>query len=114
MKKRQALLWTLRILLFLAFAAAGGAKLAGAGDMARLFDAIGLGQWFRYATGLLELIAALLVLHSRLAPFGAFLMLCILAGALVTHLVVGGSALPALLLLALTAGFLAARRSASA
>jgi hypothetical protein len=29
----------------------GGLKLTGVAAMVALFDAIGIGQWFRYATG---------------------------------------------------------------
>jgi putative oxidoreductase len=44
-------LWSATIALAAMFVMAGGSKLAGAPAMVQLFDAIGLGQWFRYVTG---------------------------------------------------------------
>src|SRR5260370_42044671 len=52
-------LWTLSSLVALAFIAAGGAKLAGAASMVAVFDKVGLGQWFRYVTGALEVAAGI-------------------------------------------------------
>ncbi|WP_375267493.1 DoxX family protein [Planktotalea sp.] len=51
----------LRALLTLAFVGAGGAKLAGVEMMVATYDAIGVGQWFRYLTGIIEIGAAALL-----------------------------------------------------
>jgi putative oxidoreductase len=69
--------------------------------MLALFEAIGIGQWFRYLTGLIEVASAVALLVPALAPFGALLLVPTMIGAIATHLfIVGGSpALPALLLL---------------
>ena len=95
-------LWFVRGLLALAFAAAGAAKWYGVPMLVDEFEHIGLGQWFRYFTGALELLgAALLLLPSR-AAFGAVLLTCVMIGATITHLfVIGGSPVPALVLLVL-------------
>ncbi|CAN7702512.1 DoxX family protein [Bradyrhizobium sp. LjRoot220] len=101
---KSAGLWVVRGLLALAFAGAGGAKLYGVPMMIEEFQHIGAGQWFRYATGALELLGAILILTPPLAAFGAVLLICIMIGATVTHLfLIGGSAVPALVLLALSA-----------
>ncbi|MBR1143652.1 DoxX family protein [Bradyrhizobium sp. AUGA SZCCT0431] len=101
---KSAGLWVVRGLLALAFAGAGGAKLYGVPMLVEEFQHIGLGQWFRYLTGALELLGAILILVPSLAAFGAVLLICIMIGATVTHLfVIGGSAVPALVLLALSA-----------
>ena len=101
---KSAGLWIVRGLLALAFAGAGGAKLYGVPMLVESFQHIGLGQWFRYLTGALELLGAILILTPSLAAFGAVLLICIMIGATITHLfVVGGSAVPALVLLALSA-----------
>ena len=85
-------LWVVRGLLALAFAGAGGAKLYGVPMMVQEFEHIGLGQWFRYLTGTLELLGAFLILVPSLAAFGALLLIGIMIGAIVTHLfVIGGS-----------------------
>jgi putative oxidoreductase len=97
-------LWVIRGLLALAFVAAGGAKLYGVPMLVAEFEHIGLGQWFRYVTGGLEITGAILLLFPQKAVFGALLLICIMVGAVITHLfVIGGSAVPAIVLLALNA-----------
>ena len=97
-------LWVVRGLLALAFAAAAGAKFYGVPMLVEEFEHIGLGQWFRYLTGTLELLGAVLILVPSLAAFGASLLICVMIGATITHLtVIGGSPVPALVLLALSA-----------
>ena len=101
---KSAGLWVVRGLLALAFAGAGGAKLYGVPMLVEEFQHIGIGQWFRYLTGTLELLGAILILAPSLAAFGALLLICIMIGATITHLfVIGGSPVPALVLLALSA-----------
>ncbi|MEH2494825.1 putative oxidoreductase [Bradyrhizobium sp. AZCC 1678] len=108
----SAALWVVRGLLALAFVAAGGAKLYGVPMLVDEFEHIGLGQWFRYVTGGLEIIGAILLLLPRKAALGALLLICIMTGAVITHLfVIGGSAVPAIVLLALNAVVAYAERS---
>lgn len=98
-------LWVVQVLLALVFLGAGYAKLSGAPEMVRNFELLGLGQWFRYLTGGIEVAAALLLLVPRLAGFGALLLVGTMAGAVATHLfsALGGSPAPALVLGALAA-----------
>ncbi len=93
-------LWAVQILLAAAFVFAGGSKLAGVPAMVALYDTIGLGQWFRYVTGFIELGSAVALLVPSLAPFGAVALAATMAGAIATHVfVIGGSpAAPAVLL----------------
>ena len=56
--------------------------------MVDMFDAIGIGQWFRYVTGGIEVVSALLLLVSSTAPIGAALLVCTMVGAIITHLTV--------------------------
>jgi len=95
-------LWSLQVVVAALFAFAGGSKLAGAPAMVALFDGIGVGQWFRYVTGLIEVASAIALLVPALAPFAALLLVPTMLGAIATHLfIVGGSpAVPILLLLA--------------
>ncbi len=100
---KSAGLWVVRGLLALAFAGAGGAKLYGVPMLVEEFQHIGAGQWFRYLTGTLELLGAILILAPPLAAFGALLLISIMVGATITHLfLIGGSPVPALVLLALS------------
>ena len=98
-------LWAVQIALAGMFLLAGSSKLVGAAAMVALFDAIGIGQWFRYVTGLIEVSSAVALLVPSLAVFGALALVATMVGAVATHLfIVGGSpAMPAILLLAATA-----------
>ena len=104
-------LWAVQIALAGMFLLAGTPKLLGAPVMVGLFDAIGIGQWFRYLTGFIEVGSALALLVPSLAVFGALALVATMVGAIATHLfIIGGSpALPAILLLG-SAGVVWARR----
>jgi hypothetical protein len=65
-------LWSATIALAAMFVMAGRLKLAGAPAMVQLFDAIGLGQWFRYVTGTIKIGSAILLLIASLASLGGF------------------------------------------
>jgi putative oxidoreductase len=96
----NGVLWALQLAAAGMFLSAGANKLAGDPAMVQAFQAIGLGQWFRYLTGGLEVIGAVLLVVPALAGLGALLLAGVMVGAVLTHLfVVGGSALPALVLL---------------
>ncbi|MCZ4350890.1 DoxX family protein [Roseovarius aestuarii] len=84
----------LRGLLTLAFVAAGLAKLAGAEMMVATFEAVGVGQWFRYVTGLIEVAAPILLWLPGKQVAGATMV-----GAVLAHLIIlGPSAMPAIFL----------------
>lgn len=96
------ILWGLRLLLALAFGAAGAAKLAGVPQMVQIFELIGIGQWFRYVTGLVEVTGAVLLLVPATGFFGGLLLAVTMVFGIATHLlVIGGSAVPAGVLAAL-------------
>ncbi len=97
-------LWVLQVLAAAMFLFSGGMKLLGAPDMVELFDAIGIGQWFRFLTGGLEVIGAVALLTRRFSAHGALLLAAVMVGAVVTELfVLGGPPLPALVNLVITA-----------
>jgi putative oxidoreductase len=101
-KGRLVTLWILSALVALTFVGAGGAKLAGAPVMVDLFAKVGLGQWFRYFTGLLEVAAGIGLLISRYAFYAAVLLAMVMVGAFIAHVtVLGGSPAAAVVLLAL-------------
>jgi putative oxidoreductase len=111
-KALNIVLWTLQVLVALVLMAAGSGKLLGSASMVALFDAVGMGQWFRYVTGSLEVLGALLLVVPAKAAFGAVLLACVMAGAVVAHLTVLHTAPTApLVLLAFTALIAWARRS---
>jgi putative oxidoreductase len=92
-------LWILQIATAAMFLLAGSSKLAGASAMVGLFEGIGIGQWFRYLTGTIEVVSAILLLIPSLAFFGALLLVPTMVGAVLTHLfIVGGNPAPAIVL----------------
>ncbi|MBM7048391.1 DoxX family protein [Rhizobium lusitanum] len=96
--------WTLRILAAAAFLAAGGAKLAGVPMVVAIFDQIGAGQWFRILTGIVEVSGGIALLISATAAFGALLLSATMVCAILTHIfIIGGSPVPAIVLLVVTA-----------
>lgn len=102
-----ARLWTvrsLRILLALAFLAAGSAKLASVPAMIQIFDALGFGQWFRYVTGVVEIVGAVALLIPSYAVLGAaWLGTTMFFGTLAHLFILHTNPAPALFLLALSA-----------
>ena len=93
-------LWLTQIALAGMLILAGGLKLAGVPVMVALFDAIGIGQWFRSVTGSIEVVSAVALLVPAWAAFGALLLIPTMVGAVFTHLfIVGGSTVPATVLL---------------
>ena len=104
-------LWIVQIALAAMFLLAGGSKLAGAPAMVSLFDAVGIGQWFRYVTGLIEVGSAVALLVPRVAVFGALALVPTMIGATLTQLIiVHQSAVPPAVLLVAAAGVLWTRR----
>jgi len=96
--------WVLQGLLAAAFLAAGGAKLLGVPMMVQIFDQIGMGQWFRIVTGLVEVAGAVALLVPGFAALGAAWLGATMFFAVLTHFfVLHSSATPAVILLALNA-----------
>jgi putative oxidoreductase len=95
-------LWVLQILLALAFAMAGIMKLAGQEMAVAQFEKLGLGSWFLYLTGILEILAAVLLVIPAWSGFGALLVIVIMIGAAIAQVVVfKDSPAPPLVFLAL-------------
>ena len=76
------IIWVLRIIVAALFLFTGAMKLSGQPMMIQEFDTLGLGQWFRYFTGALELVGAVAVLIPSLSVVGAALVLLVDIGAL--------------------------------
>src|SRR3982074_710545 len=75
-------LWLTQVALAVMFLMAGGSKLAGAPAMVSLFDTLGVGQWFRYVTGAVEVTSAIALLVPSAAIFGALLLIPTMLGAI--------------------------------
>ena len=104
-------LWALRALLAPMFAMAGLSKVFGDPAMVEMFATIGVGQWFRYVVGALEISGAVGILVPRLSGPAALGLVCLMAGAILTNLfVLGASPLLPLGLLVASAVVAWARR----
>src|ERR1700730_18771232 len=76
-------LWLTQVALALMFLMAGGSKLVGVPAMVSLFDQVGVGQWFRYVTGTIELTAGIALLIPSAAIFGAMVLIPTMIGAII-------------------------------
>lgn len=100
----------LRLSLGVAFVLFGYEKFAG-GEWVALFREIGLGEWFRYFTGGLQILGAALLFIPQTGRIGAAIIGVTMAGAMAVHLFVlptgvGGAIIPAAFLgFAIAAGW---------
>jgi putative oxidoreductase len=80
-KTQTIVIWALRAALAALFLFAAVMKLTGQPIMVQEFDAVGLGQWFRYFTGALELAGGIAILIPSLSVLGALVVLLVDVGA---------------------------------
>src|SRR5438132_1214012 len=71
MKGKKIALWAVQIAAAAMFLMAGTLKLTGTPQMVALFQAIGLGQWFRFLTGSFEVVGGVALLIPGVAVLGA-------------------------------------------
>ncbi|MCJ2107736.1 DoxX family protein [Methylobacterium sp. E-041] len=90
----------LTALLVVAFLETGGARRGGVPIMIQFFDQIGLGQWLRIVTGVIEVVGAATLLVPGYGFFGAVWLAANMTGAILAHLpALPSSPAPAILLL---------------
>jgi hypothetical protein len=65
-------------------------KFTGAEESIFIFSTLGVEPWGRIASGVLELIAAVLLLTPAFAPVGAILSVGLMTGAIFSHLTLLG------------------------
>jgi putative oxidoreductase len=75
-KGRTIAIWALRVVLGVIFLGIGATKLAGTAQTVQYFAAIGWGQWFRYLTGLLDVVGSALLFVPRRTFYGAAVLAC--------------------------------------
>ena len=97
--------WILRVSVAVVFLSIGRDKFDANSMWPALFDKIGLGQWFRYLTGALQLTGAVLVLVPRTFLAGISLLAATMAGAVLVWIVrfgePGNAVIPGVVLLGL-------------
>ncbi|HWF46165.1 MAG TPA: DoxX family protein [Bryobacteraceae bacterium] len=82
------LTWFLAVLLAIVFTFAGGVKLIGAPAMVHEFAQIGIGQWFRYLTGILEVSGAIGLLVPKYRFWAALQIATVMAGATAVNILI--------------------------
>jgi hypothetical protein len=70
-------------------------KFSGAKESVYIFTAVGMEPWGRIGSGVVELIASILLLVPRTVVYGAVISLAVITGAIFFHLTKLGIALPA-------------------
>jgi uncharacterized membrane protein YphA (DoxX/SURF4 family) len=65
-------------------------KFTGAEESVYIFSTLGAEPWGRIGSGVVELIASILLLMPAFAPVGAILTMGVMAGAIVSHLTILG------------------------
>jgi uncharacterized membrane protein YphA (DoxX/SURF4 family) len=78
--------WILKILAALIMLQTLYFKFSGAEESVYIFSALGMEPWGRIGTGVLELIASLLILYPRTTSLGALLGAGLMSGALFFHI----------------------------
>jgi putative oxidoreductase len=83
--------WAIRIGVAVFYVLVGADKFTSGGDTywIKFFHDVGLGGWFRYFTGWVEIFGALLVLIPRTALIGLALLTATMAGAIVVLCLLG-------------------------
>src|SRR5687767_9149038 len=88
--KSKTLLWICRILAALILLQTLYFKFSGAPESVYIFSQVGMEPYGRIATGIAELVAAILILIPRTSLYGALLALILMVGAIGSHLFILG------------------------
>jgi uncharacterized membrane protein YphA (DoxX/SURF4 family) len=86
MKYRFIVLWLLRLIAAVIMLQTLYYKFSAQPESVILFSRLGMEPWGRIGTGILELVASLLILFPRTTRYGAMLGLGLMSGALYFHL----------------------------
>lgn len=88
------LLWAARLVAAIILLQTLYFKFGGEAESVYIFATLGVEPWGRIGSGIVELIAAVLILYPRTSPIGAVLALGVMAGAILSHLFVLGITVP--------------------
>lgn len=104
--------WIIRAAVAFVFVSSGLEKfsIGPAAEWIRMFARIGLGDWFRYLTGAMEIAGGLLLVIPFTTRVGVVLLVTCMVGAIVCHLSVLGDPLSSIINVGLIVAILAAGR----
>ena len=111
--------FALRLSVALVFSLVGLEKLIPrfSSSWVQTFATIGVGQWFRYVTGIVELVGGLLFLFPAATAAGAAMLIATMCGAMAVHIFVfkhpGNSLFPAMYLVGVLLAFAKLRAESS-
>jgi uncharacterized membrane protein YphA (DoxX/SURF4 family) len=94
-RKQSIASWALRIVAAVILLQTLFFKFTGAEESVYIFSTLGAEPWGRIGSGVVELIAAILLLVPRTVVFGAVLTLGVISGAIFSHITRLGIAIPA-------------------
>jgi uncharacterized membrane protein YphA (DoxX/SURF4 family) len=85
-KNKNILAWGLRLVAAVIMLQTLFFKFTGAEESVYIFSTLGLEPWGRIGTGVMELIASILILVPKTTALGALLAIGIMGGAIFSHL----------------------------
>jgi putative oxidoreductase len=89
--------WLPRVAVALVFLSVGSEKFGAGGPWVRIFARIGIGDWFRYLTGVMQVGGALLLLVPPLVTVGAVVLGCTMVGAVIVNVFILHTGLAAII-----------------
>ena len=89
-RTQSSISWALQIIVAVILFQTLFFKFTGATESVYIFTKLGLEPWGRIGSGVLELIASLLLVVPATASIGAILTIGVMAGAILSHLVILG------------------------
>ncbi|CAM3111169.1 DoxX family protein [Rariglobus hedericola] len=78
--------WVVRVIVAIILLQTLFFKFSGAPESVYIFETVGQEPWGRYGSGVVELIAAVLLFVPALVPVGAVISLGVISGAIFFHL----------------------------
>jgi hypothetical protein len=94
-KAFTAISWILRVVAAVILLQTLFFKFTGAKESVYIFTTLGIEPWGRIGSGVVELIASVLLLMPSTVAIGAVLSLGVILGAIISHLTTLGISLPA-------------------
>ncbi len=92
-RKQNIASWILQVIVAVILLQTLFFKFSGAAESVYIFSKLGAEPWGRYGSGVIELIASILLLTPRGVTLGALLALGTISGAIMAHMTMLGIAL---------------------